>query len=209
MLSARGVLSKLKFMLPEKIIFIGILLNIIGYYFYFKNMFFGQTKPNLVSWFIWMLAPFLGVFFQIKAGAGLSVIPVFIAGFGPFLVLIVSILRKNGYWKITLLDAICGALSIAALALYILTKNLATSVIFVILSDGLAAVPTLVKSWRFPESETSSIYLTGIFSQIIGLLIIKEWTFPIYSLGIYFIAINTAIVFCIYGKKIFKKIVSS
>jgi len=192
-------------MLPEKIIFIGILLNIVGYYFYFKNMFFGQTKPNLVSWFIWMLAPFLGVFFQIKAGAGLSTLPIFMAGFGPFLVLLVSILKKDGYWKVTLLDAICGLLSIAALALYMLTKSLAISVIFVILSDGLAAIPTLMKSWQFPKSETSSIYLTGIFSQIIGLLIIKEWIFPIYSLGIYFIVINLAIVFCIYRKKIFKK----
>ena len=195
-------------MLPENIIFVGVLLSIVGYYFYFKNMFFGQTKPNLVSWFIWMLAPFLGVFFQIKAGAGLSVIPIFIAGFGPFLVLLISLLKKNGYWKITFLDAICGMLAIIALALYILTNSLTGSVIFVILSDGLAAVPTLVKSWRFPESETSSIYLTGIFGQIIGLLIIKEWIFPIYSLGIYFILINTAIVFCIYRKKIFKKPVS-
>jgi len=191
-------------MLPENIIFIGVLLNIIGYYFYFKNMFFGQTKPNLISWFIWMLAPFLGVFFQLQAGARFSVIPIFIAGFGPFLVLLVSILKKNGYWKITLLDMVCGALSIIALVLYIFTKNLAISVIFVMLSDGLAAVPTLVKSWHFPESETSSIYLTGILGQIIGLLIIKNWIFPIYSLGIYFVIINIAIVFCIYRKKILR-----
>ena len=190
-------------MLPEKVIIIGIFLNIIGYYFYFKNMFFGQTRPNLVSWFIWMLAPFLGVFFQLKAGAGFSVLPIFMAGFGPFLVLLVSILKKNGYWKITSLDVICGILSIIDLALYILTKNLAASIIFVILSDGLAAIPTLVKSWQFPESETSSIYLTGIFSQIIGLLIIKEWIFTIYALGIYFIMINILIVSCIYRKKIF------
>jgi hypothetical protein len=191
-------------MLPEKIIFIGVFLSIIGYYFYFKNMFFGQTKPNLVSWFIWMLAPFLGVFFQLQAGARLSVIPVFMAGFGPFLVLLVSLLKKNGYWKITFLDAVCGTLSIIALVLYVLTKNPTTSVIFVILSDGLAALPTLVKSWHFPESETSSIYLAGIFSQIIGLLIIKNWIFPIYSFNIYLILINISIVFSIYRKKIFK-----
>ena len=190
-------------MLPEQIIFVGVLLNIVGYYFYFKGMFFGQTKPNLISWFIWMLAPFLGVFFQLKAGAGWSVLPIFIAGFGPLIVLLVSIFKRDGYWKITFLDIICGLLALASLLLYILTKSLTISIVFVILSDGLAAVPTLVKSWKFPESETASIYLTGILSQIIGLLIIKEWIFPIYSLGFYFIIVNLSIIFCIYRKKIF------
>jgi len=196
-------------MLPENIIFVGILLNIIGYYFYFKTMFFGQTRPNLVSWFIWMLAPLLGFFFQLKAGAGLSVIPVFMAGFGPFLVLLVSIFRKNGYWKITFLDTICGLLSIIALVFYVLTKNLTVSVVFVILSDGLAALPTIIKSWHFPETESASVYLSGTISQIIGLLIIKEWIFTIYSLGIYFIVANIVIIFSIYRKKIFKKAISS
>jgi len=67
---------------------------------YIKNILYGTTRPNLVSWFIWMLAPFIGVFFQLKAGAGLSVIPVFAAGFCPFLVIVYSLYLKNGYWKI-------------------------------------------------------------------------------------------------------------
>ena len=56
-------------MLPENIIYITIFTSLLGYYFYFKDFFYGKVRPNLVSWFLWMLGPFIGVFFQIKAGA--------------------------------------------------------------------------------------------------------------------------------------------
>ena len=191
-------------MLPANIIYITIFSTLVGYVFYLKNIFYGQTRPNLVSWFIWMLAPFIGVFFQLKAGAGLSVLPVFLAGFGPLVVIIVSVFRKSSIWKINSLDIFCGALALAALIFYVLTRNLGISIFFAILSDGLAAVPTLIKSWKFPETETVAVYLPGIFNNILGLLIIKNWIFPIYSFGIYFILVNTAIIFCLYRKKFLK-----
>lgn len=191
-------------MLPPNIIYITILTSAIGYFFYFKNIFYGGTRPNLVSWFLWMLGPFFGVFFQIKAGAGLSALPVFLAGFGPLVVIIVSLFRKNSIWKITRLDMICGMLSLTALVFYTLTHNLGISILFAILSDGLAAVPTLIKSLKFPETETAAVYLPGVFNNILGLLIITNWIFTIYSFNIYFILINMAIVFCIYRRKIFK-----
>ena len=190
-------------MLPGNIIYVAIFVSLIAYFFYFKNIFYGSTKPNLVSWFIWMLAPMLGFFFNIKAGAGLSSLPVFLAGFGPLVVIIVSILNKNAYWKLTAFDFICGVFALFALVLYVFTHNLEISIIFVILSDGLAAVPTIVKSWHFPETETSAIYFAGIFAQILALLIIKDWLFSIYALNIYFIIINIVIVFSIYRKRIF------
>ncbi len=196
-------------MLPEKIIYIGVIINLIGQILYLRSIIAGNTKPNLVSWFIWSLAPFIGVFFALKAGAGLSVLPVFMAGFGPFMVMVLSILRKNAYWKLTTFDLICGAFSLAALVLYVITHNLGISILFAILSDGLAAVPTITKLWKFPETESASIYFGGIVSNIIGLLVIKNWSFTIYSFGIYFVLINTIIVFCINRKKLFPpKVVS-
>lgn len=187
-------------MIPEQIIFFTIPVSLTAYFFYFKNIFSGQTKPNLVSWFLWALAPFLGLFFAVKAGAGFSALPVFLAGFGPVVIIIVSIFRKNAYWKLTFFDLFCGLFSLLALVFYVFTHNLPISILFVILSDGLAAIPTIIKSWNFPETETASVYLAGIFAQILALLIIKNWIFSIYSLNIYFIFINIVILFCIYRK---------
>jgi len=192
-------------MLPEKIIIIGVLINLFCCLWYIKNIIKGGTRPNLVSWFIWMLAPFVGTFLALKAGAGFSVTGIFMAGFGPFLVIIVSLFKKNAFWKIEKFDLLCGFFSILALIFYIITNNLGISILFAILSDGLAAIPTIIKSWKFPETESSSTYIGGIINNTLSLLIIKNWIFSIYSFNIYFIVVNVVIIFAIYHKKIFKK----
>ncbi|OGI45781.1 hypothetical protein A2121_00990 [Candidatus Nomurabacteria bacterium GWB1_40_6] len=189
-------------MLPENIIFVGVLVNLVGLFWYIRDVIKGGTRPNLVSWFIWSLAPFIGVFFQLKAGARLSILPIFMAGFTSLVVIIVSVLKKNGYWKINSFDVVCGIISLFALILYVFTHNLSISILFAIISDGLAYIPTIRKSWNFPESETGLMYTTGIVSNIIGLLTIKMWTFPIYSFGIYIVLFNSMVVFSIYRKKI-------
>jgi hypothetical protein len=191
-------------MLPEQFIYIGVFVNLVGIVWYLKNIIYGGTRPNLVSWFIWALAPFVGVFLQLKAGAGLSVLGVFMAGVGPLFVVILSLFKKDLYWKITRFDIVCGFFSILALILYIITNKVGISIFFAILSDGLAAIPTIKKSWEFPETESISSYLGGIINNVLALLIIKNWIFSIYSFSIYFIIINIIIIFCIYRKKITK-----
>lgn len=191
-------------MLPEKIVYIGVLLQLTGQISYIASVFRGHAKPNLVSWFIWMLAPLIGFFFLIKAGAGFSALPIFMAGFGPFLVILFSILIKNGYWKVNSFDLYCGALALLALICYVFTHNLGVSILFAVLSDSLAAVPTIVKSWKFPETESGLIYFFAMISNILGLLTIKIWSFSISIFGIFVVIQCIIILFCIYRKKIFR-----
>lgn len=189
-------------MLPEKIIYIGISLSLIGIIFYIKDIIWGETKPNRVSWFFWMLAPFVGAYLQFKAGAGLSYLAILMAGFGPLLVLVASFIwNKNSYWKIGIFDIFCGFFALFSLILYIFTHKFGISIAFAILSDLLAAIPTIVKSWKFPETETGIEYIFSFFSALIGVLIIKDWSFTIYSFGIYLIIFNLIVIFAIYRKK--------
>ncbi len=190
-------------MLPEQFGYIAIVTTLIGTALYIKDIFHGTTRPNIVTWFMWMLAPFVGAYLDVKSGAGLSALPVFMAGFGPLLVLVACTIKRNSYWEVTIFDIYCGVFSLLAIFLWILTRNTTISIIFAILADGLAAVPTLIKSWKFPETETGLAYIPGIVNNIIGLLIITTWTFSIYSLNVYFILVNLMIVFSIYRKKFY------
>lgn len=189
--------------MPENIIYFAVSFNFVGHILYVLSIIKGHAKPNLISWFFWMLAPFIGVFFQIKAGAGLSALPIFVAGLGSLIVIVAATLTKNGFWRITTFDIYCGLFSALALVFYIFTHNLGVSILFAILSDALAAVPTIIKSWNFPETENWAPYLLPIISNTVGLLIIKNWIFSIYSFGVYFIILDVIIVFAIYRKKIF------
>lgn len=192
-------------MLPEKIIFIGVAINLFCSIWYIRTIIYNNTKPNLVSWFLWMLAPFVGFFLQLKAGAGLSSLGIFMAGFGPLLVMIVCLFRRSAIWKIKFFDVVCGFFSLMALVLYMLTNNLWLSILFAILSDALAYVPTFIKAWKYPETESSSTYAGGVINNIFALLVIKNWTFSIYSFSTYVIVANLLMVYAIYRKKIFKR----
>lgn len=196
-------------MLPEKIIYFAISLNLLGQILYIGSIIKGHAKPNLVSWGIWMLAPFIGVFFQLKAGAGLSVLPIFMAGFGPLIVLTSALLTKNAIWKINSFDLFCGFVSLIALFLYIVTHNLGISILFAILSDALAFIPTFIKSWKYPESESIYGYSFCVISNIIGLLIIKDWSFTIYSFGVYLVVFNIIEVVILYRKNILSVLYST
>lgn len=191
-------------MLPEQIILLGITANLIGSLFYLKNIIKGNIKPNLVSWFIWVLAPFIGVFFQFKAGVGLSFWGVFMAGFSSLIIFIISILKRNVSWKINTFDMVCGFFSVMSLVLYVLTHNISVSILFAIIADILAYIPTIRKSWQFPETESGSTYIGGVINNILSLLIIKNWIFPIYSFNISILIFNLVVLFCVYRKKIFR-----
>lgn len=189
-------------MFPEKIIYIGVLISLILTLFYIKTIIYGKTRPSLISWSIWALAPLIAVFLQIKAGAGLSVLSSFMSGFGPLIIVIVALIYKKGFWKITKLDIICGILALLALVIYVITNKLGISILFAILSDGLAAIPTIRKSWVFPGTESILSYIGGIVSNTLALLIIYDWSFPIYAFSFYLIIMNIIIIFSISHKKI-------
>jgi hypothetical protein len=191
-------------MLPEEIVYLSFLISIPGCYFYIKGILIGKIRPNLVTWFFWTLAPLVGVYLQLKAGAGLSILPVFLAGFFPLIIFLVALAKKNNYWKVTVFDILCGVFSLIALILWILTHKTSISLLFAILSDGLAAIPTLIKSWKFPETESAIGYTPGVINNILGLLIIKDWRFSIYSFSIYFIVLNTTLIIFILRKKFFR-----
>ncbi len=191
-------------MLPEYFVYLSILISIYFSYFYVRDVIAGTTRPNLVTWFFWSLAPLVGVFLQLKEGAGHSVLPVFLAGFMPLVIFIVALLQKTRHWKITKFDIFCGIFSFIALVLWIVTKRADVALIFAILSDGFAAIPTLIKSWKFPDTETALGYVPGILNNALGLLVITTWTFSIYSFGIYFILLNLILIVFITRKKIFK-----
>ncbi len=191
-------------MLPQNIIFITILVSLTGCYSYIKEIFAGRTKPNLVSWFFWGLAPIIGGFLQLKAGATLTTIPVFLSGFISVAVIITSFIRRNGYWKISIFDIYCGFFALISLILWLITKDTNISILFAIIADIFASIPTVKKAWKFPDTESIGGYMPGIVNHSINLFILTEWTFSFYSFSVYMILNCALVISLIYRKRILK-----
>lgn len=172
-------------MINPNFIFLGVFLQFFGGLSYLIDTVKGKVKPNRVTWFLWSLAPLIAFIAEVKQGVGLQSLATFIVGFVPLLIFIASFVNKNSQWKLTRFDAICGILSVLGLVFWIITKVGNVAILFSIFADGLAAVPTIVKSYHNPESENDLVYLFGIVNAGIALLVIPEWNFQNYGFPAY------------------------
>lgn len=165
-------------MLNENFVIVGIVIAAIGSLSYLIGTIKGKVKPNKVTFFVWALAPLIAFVAEIKQGVGIQSLMTFWIGFAPLIILIASFVNKKAEWKLGSFDFICGGLAVIGLILWYVTKVGNAAIAFSMLADGLAALPTIVKSYIYPETESSWAYLTAAIMAILTLLTIKTWDFP-------------------------------
>lgn len=180
-------------MINENFVLIGVAISVLGSWSYLVDTLKGRVKPNKVSWLLWSIAPMIAFFAMIKQGVGITALATFIVGFLPFVIFLASFFNKNATWDISKLDIICGSLSILGLILWAITKVGNIAIFFSIVADALAAVPTILKSFKYPETENSTIFFFGIINALIALLAIEEWNFQSYGFQLYIVVVNLTI----------------
>ena len=126
---------------------------------------------------------------QLDKGVGLHALMTFMVGLGPLMVLIASFINSKSTWSLSRLDYLCGALSLIGLLFWLITKEGNYAILLGITADLLAGIPTLVKAYKTPETESSPVFLFACASAVITLLTIKTWTFAFVAFPIYIFAI--------------------
>lgn len=181
-------------MIDQNFAFLGAIIFALGSVGYLVDTVKGKVKPNRVTWFIWALAPLIAFSAQLEAGVGIhQSLLTFMAGFIPLVILLASFVNKKSYWKISKLDISCGVLSGIGLILWQVTGTGFVAIIFALLADFLAAIPTILKSYRHPETENWMFYLCNAVSALITLLTITSWTFEAYSFPLYLFVITVVL----------------
>jgi hypothetical protein len=186
----------------EYIVLVAAFFSLLSVSIYIRSMLKGGCKPNRISWLMWAIAPLIATAAAISSGVTWAVIPVFMSGFGPVLVFIASFAIKKSYWKLTRFDYTCGILSALALILWYVTKDANVAILFSILSDGLASIPTLTKAWAHPETESGWPYIIGLFNSFTAFVVITAVTFSQIGFPVYLLVMNTMLCLSVYNKKI-------
>jgi hypothetical protein len=190
-------------MIPEYFAYLCIVFGFTGSFFYIRDLFRGKAKPNRVSWIFWMIAPFVAVYVGFKSGVHIPLlVSTFVAGFIPFLVLIATFFNKDSYWKTTKFDIFCGIISAITIIIWITTKNGVISLTFAVLADLFASIPTLIKSWKYSETENIAPYSFGTINQIITFLIIINFSYLNLIFPIYLVVVNIITIIGIKRKQI-------
>jgi len=179
--------------LSSGFVVLGTIIGAVGSIAYLIDTVKGKVKPNRVSFLLWSIAPCIAFAAQIQQEVGLESLMTLNTGFLPLLTFIASFASKKAEWKLMKFDLVCGALSILGLVLWQITKVGNIAIAFSILGDSLAAVPTLVKSYKYPDTEIAWPWIAAPVGIVLTLLTLKQLTFANSGFIIYILLVNTLI----------------
>jgi hypothetical protein len=180
-------------MINQNFVIVGAIISTVGGLSYLIDTLKGNVKPNKVSYLVWSIAPLIAFFAEMKQGVGLQSLMTLTVVFLPFAVFVASFVNKNAEWKLTYFDVTCGALSLVGLVLWYITKSGNIAIFLSILADFLAAVPTIVKAFNYPETESAWPYFTATISAALTLLTIQMWNFATYAFPVYILLVTLVI----------------
>ncbi len=142
---------------------------------YIRDIFKGTTKPHKYSWLIWTILQATGaivIFHESPGWGGLSLaIGAVLCGYIFFLSL------SRGTKHITTFDTICLIGALLAIGIWIFLKDPILSILLVGVIDFVGFLPTLIKAYREPKTETQSTYVLSVFSFGFSLFALTQYTF--------------------------------
>ncbi len=170
-------------MLPGYAVYIAAIINAGGVTGYIRDTLRGSTFPHRVTWFLWGFIPLVTVTVQLREHVGIQTVMTLTYFATAMAVLVMSFLARRGSWEVTAFDWACGGVCLAAVAVYAATLKGDLAISLLLTAEFFAAVPTVRKSWKAPETETWTVFLVGVVSSSITLLTVTHWTFPTYALS--------------------------
>jgi hypothetical protein len=160
--------------------FLGLVANVP----YIIDTLRGKTKPHRISWAVFLLMNLVNLANQVASGASSSLWV--IVGFSISQFVIVILAAKRGVGGLAKLDILCLAGAILGIVLWLYFKTPMVSIVCNIIAATIALVPTLLKAYIAPKTETKATWLLGGIGALlaalsVGSLNLSLLLFPLYS----------------------------
>ena len=180
-------------MLPDPCAIIGAIIGSLGGLYYLYETLLGRAQPNRITWLLWGIFPLIIFVAQrVQGVAGVSWAS-FAAGFTPLLVFAASFFNRKAYWKSEPRDYGLMAAAIVGIILWALTDKPNLALLLSLLADVLASVPTLIKSYRHPHSESWIAYAVSALGFGISFLSIQTYRFESTAFVAYVFLLNASL----------------
>ncbi len=134
---------------------------------YVRDMLHGTTRPNLVTWGLWLLIQSIFISAQFSSGASWSVVLPLVE-MGTVGAVFFLGLVGYGYKKYGWLDAVCLVIAVAAIVLWQMTDEPMVALVLSVFADFVAVLPTFKKAYFDPKSETPLAYLLVVIASVLA-----------------------------------------
>jgi hypothetical protein len=176
---------------------LAIVIGLIGFIPYYRDIFAGKTKPHAFSWLVWSVMVGIAFAGQVVEGGGAGAWVTGTTSLATFSIFLIAL--KKGERNITVTDwvSLCGA--VVALMIWKLTSEPLYALLLVIVIDSLGYVPTIRKSYHKPHEETLVTYFLAGFKYVFALLALDNytlvtWLFPAFLMMTNFLFVMMLIV---------------
>ena len=177
-------------MLPGYCAILGAIIGSLGGLYYLYATIVGKAQPNRITWLLWGLFPMIIFVAQRAQGVKDLSWTSFAAGFTPLLIVAASFFNPKAYWKSAARDYGLMAAAVIGIILWAITDQPNLAILFALLADLLAGIPTLIKAYRHPESESWIAYAISTLGFGISLLSVQAQNFENTTFAAYLFILN-------------------
>lgn len=150
------------------------LISLIGFVPYVIGILKGRVKPSLSTWIIWaVIGTILFVsYFKTSPDLNNSIWVPLSYAIGP--IIICCLAFKYGDKGLNYFDFFCLFISFSSLIISYAVDIFYISLFLSILADFLGAFPTIIKSYKDPESEDFSAWTIFLIGNTINIAFMKD-----------------------------------
>lgn len=151
-----------------------IIVAVISYIPYFRDIFRGKTKPHAFSWLVWGILNAIAFAGQLhdKAGAGAWAV-----GFTAVVLFVIfGLALARGERNIRPFDWYCLLGAGIALLFWLLTSDPLFSVVLITAIDAFGFLPTFRKAYQKPHQETAVTFTLSTLKYLLVLITLEHYT---------------------------------
>lgn len=151
-------------------------LQILSNVPYIISILKGKTRPNIVSYIIWTTVQLVNIVSIFMAGASWSVIQLMVMTLNTIFIIVLC-LKGYGYKEYTWLDWVCLGIAFVAIGILVFASKPLIALACGISIEVIATIPTLVKTYRHPETELAFAWFIMVFASILAFISTTRFDF--------------------------------
>lgn len=154
---------------------VALLLAILAYIPYFRDIMRGKTKPHAFTWLVWCVMSTVAFFSQVSDGGGVGTWVLAFTAVVNFIIFCFAIYK--GETAITNLDWFCLMGAFLGVALFTFNEDPPMSLLIISAVDIIGFVPTVRKTMLRPYQETLSTFALTTLKYAFSIAALENYTF--------------------------------
>lgn len=168
----------------------------IPYVFYIRKR---SVQPHLLSWIGWGFITALGASAMMADGATWAAAILWANTLSCFTLAIFALWNKAGVWSTSKYDYIFFVFGVVGLILWQALNVPIIALICAIIADLFFGVPTIIKTYKNPSSESRIVWTFNFLAGIVGLFAVNNLSFHEFAYPAYL---------CLYDATVFLVVVT-